>query len=257
MNVFKLFIVVLILCPLAPLTSGQTRMYDRLPACRVASGQTLTEKLALKVDAFNSESKSIPMQLIEVAQRFSIPMGIEWADDSQDRPASPIQVQDTTVRHLLDQILSGQSGYQFQLDDDVVHVFAVRLVDDPRNFLNIRLRQFSLEKANMAAARFYLWGAIISNLHPRGGYAGGWGGQSIYKDFDAAKITFSYRDLTVRQALNRIVEAEGNALWVVRIRPRQMMATEPYYVQIPGPEGGEPAESFAWQFLALDVHRLQ
>jgi hypothetical protein len=141
------------------------------------------------------------------------------------------------------------------LDDGVVHIFATRLLDDARNFLNIRLREFSLEKANMGAARYYLWGAIISHLHPRGGFGGGWGGYSRYKDFDVKKITFSCRDLTVRQALSKIVEVQANALWVVRIRERQVMKGEPFYVQIPGPEEGEPATSFDWQFIALDVDR--
>ena len=109
----------------------------------------------------------------------------------------------------------------------------------------------------MAAARFHLWGAIVSHLHPQGGYGGGWGGVSIYKDFDSPKITFNCKDLTVRQVLSKIVVAQGNALWVVRIRERQIMDSEPFYVQIPGPEAGEPSKSFAWQFIALDVHRSQ
>jgi hypothetical protein len=210
MNVVKLSIAVLILCGLASL----------------ACGQTLEEKLALSVDAFDSESKSIPVRLIEVAQRFNIPMGIEWSDDSQAKALPPVHTRNTTVGNLLGQILEQQPGYEFRLDDGVVHIFATRLLDDARNFLNIRLREFSLEKANMGAARFELWGAIISHLHPRGGFGGGWGGYSRYKDFDVKKITFSCRDLTVRQALSKIVEAEGNALWVVGIRQRQGMESE-------------------------------
>jgi len=241
MNVVRLSIVLLVLCGSGTLTSGQT----------------LKEKLALRVDTFNFVSKSVPLQLIEVAQRFNIPMGIEWSDDLEDRSPTQVQARDTTVGSLLSQILAQQPGYEFRLDDGVVHVFATRLLYDRYNFLNIRLREFSLEKANMAAARFHLWGTIISQLHPQGGYAGGWGGVSIYKDFDAPKITFVCRDLTVRQALSKIVEAQGNALWVVRIRERQMMESEPFYVQIPGPEAGEPSKSFAWQFIALDVHRAQ
>lgn len=244
MNFVKLSIAMLIVCGLASL----------------ASGQTLEEKLTLRVDAFDSESKSIPVRLIEVAQRFKIPMGIEWSDDSetpQAKSPSPVHIRDTTIGNLLRQIVAQQPGYEFRLDDGVVHIFATRLLDDPRNFLNIRLREFSLEKANMGAARFYLWGAIISHLHPRGGFGGGWGGYSRYKDFDVKKITFGCRDLTVRQALSKIVEEQANALWLVRIRQRQMIEGEPFYVQIPGPEGGEPATSFHWQFIALDVDRDQ
>ena len=98
----------------------------------------------------------------------------------------------------------------------------------------------------------------MSHLHPRGGYGGGWGGVSIYKDFDVPKISFVSKDLTVRQALSKIAVAQGNALWVVRIRDRQMMEREPFYVQIPGPmQTGEPAKSFDWQFIALDAHRAR
>lgn len=222
----------------------------------LTSGQTLETKLASKVDTFDSATRSIPLQLIEVAQRFDIPMGIEWSDAFPDDGPAPVHIRDTTVGDLLARILAQRSGYELRLDDGVVHVFATPLLDDQRNFLNIRLREFSLNKANMAAARFHLWGAIISHLHPQGGYGGGWGGVSIYKDFDAEKITFVARDLTVRQALSKIVVAQGNALWVVRIRERQMMEGEPFYVQIPGPtETAEPAKSFDWQFIALDVHR--
>jgi hypothetical protein len=241
LNIVRLSIALLVLCGSGAYTSGQT----------------LEEKLAVKVDTFNSDAKSIPLQLIEVAQRFNIPMGIEWSDDSEDNGPSKLHLQDTTVGSLLSQILAQQPGYEFKLEDGVVHVFAKRVVDDQYNFLNIRLREFSLEKATMGAARFQLWGAIISQLHPRGGYGGGWGGFSRYKDFDAPKITFACKDLTVRQALSKIAVVQGNALWVVRIRERQMMDGEPFYVQIAGPETGEPSNSFAWQFIALDVNRVQ
>lgn len=242
MNFKSLLIAVLLLCGAGSFTPGQT----------------LEAKLAAKVDSFDSSAKSIPLQLVEVAQRFNVPMGIEWLDSSPAEAAVPLQLRDTTVGGLLAQILAQQPGYQFRLDDGVVHVFVEPLADDQCNFLNIRLREFSLEKASMPEARFRLWGAIISQLHPRGGYGGGWGGESMYKDFDVPKISFVGQNLTVRQALNRIVVAQGNALWVVRIRAREMMEGEPFYVQIPGPsEAGEPAKSFAWQFIALDVHRLE
>ena len=110
--------------------------------------QTLEAKLASKVDAFDSESKSTPVQLIEVAQRFQIPMGIEWADELRDEAPS-IHVQNTTVGDLISRILAGQPGSEFRLDDGVVHIFAKTLLDDPANFLNIRLKEFSLKQANM------------------------------------------------------------------------------------------------------------
>src|SRR5258705_2609262 len=199
MNVVKLSIALLILCSCGTLTSSQT----------------LEEKLALKVDTFNSVTKSIPLQLIEVAQRFNIPMGIEWSDDSEDKGPSQVQMRDITVGSLLSQILAQQPGYEFRLDDGVVHVFATRLLDDQYNFLNIRLREFSLEKANMGAARFHLWGAIVSHLHPWGGYGGGWGAVSTYKKIFVPQIDFYPQDLTATQGPSKNADATGNALWRV------------------------------------------
>ena len=142
MKVIRLSIAVIMLCCVGTLTLGQT----------------LEAKLALKVDTFDSATGSIPLQLIEVAQRFDIPMGIEWSDASRDHVRAPVHLRATTVGSLLAWILAQQPGHEIRLDDGVVHVFATRLLDDQRNFLNVRLREFSLEKANMAAARFHLWG---------------------------------------------------------------------------------------------------
>lgn len=238
MNVVRLSIALLIL----------------LSSATPALSQTLEERLAVKVDTFTSVGKTVPLQLIEVAQRFKIPMGIEWSDNSNDKFSAQVQMRDTTVGNLLARIVAQQPGYELMVDDGVVHVFATHLLDDQHNFLNLRLREFSLEKANMASARYHLWGAIISQLHPQGGYGGGWGGVSMYKDFDTPKLTFVCRDVTVRQALSKIVVTQENALWVVRIRERHMMEHEPFYVQIPGPESAEPAKSFDWQFVGLDLN---
>src|SRR6266446_539814 len=107
MNVLRLSVAALLLCGL----------------WSFATGQTLEAKLAFKVDTFDSVARSIPLQLIEVTQRFNIAMGIEWSDNSRAN-AMPAHMQDTTVGSLLARILAQQPGYEFRLEDGVVHVFA-------------------------------------------------------------------------------------------------------------------------------------
>ncbi len=103
----------------------------------------------------------------------------------------------------------------------------------------------------MAEARFQLWGSIIMTLHPNGGFGGGYGGVSPYKDFDMPRITVAGRNYTVRQLLNRIVINEGNALWMTRIRPPQMMMDDPFYIV----DLGYPNQNgFDWIFRGLDTH---
>jgi hypothetical protein len=57
--------------------------------------QGLQSELAQRVKAFDSERSSIVGQLVDFAQRFQIPMGIELANESQDERSSKKQL---TVR---------------------------------------------------------------------------------------------------------------------------------------------------------------
>jgi hypothetical protein len=83
------------------------------------------------------------------------------------------------------------------------------------------------------------------------GYGGGYGGVSRNDDFNVSKVTFSGNNLTVRQILNNIVVRQGNALWVVRLKPSQMMANR-FYAQTVSTTRNEAAPDFHWQFIPFD-----
>lgn len=221
----------------------------------VVSAQSLQERLAQNVSTFDSQSTSTIEQLIEVAQRFHIPLGVEWLDLSDEKEPSPIHVQDISVAELIGQIIKQQPGYNFRIMNGVVHVYAAPLISDQKNFINLRISRFELNRANLSEARFHLWGSIIMALRPNGGYGGGYRVGSGYADFDLPKVSLSGQNLTVRELLNRIVVAQGNALWLTRIRMSEVLPNEPFYVSVPSIKHGEASKTFGWQFVALDVNR--
>jgi hypothetical protein len=217
------------------------------------NGQGLQSELAQRVKAFDSESSSTVGQLVDFAQRFQIPMGIELANESEESVAPPIHARNTTAQRIIQQIVHERPGTGFTLSGGVLHVFATSLVTDRRNFLNLRVSRFQVENESLFGAEWLLRVRIDQVLNPSpGGYAGGHGyGVPRTDTFDVRNLSFSINNATVRQILNGIVARQGNALWLVRFIPWQMMANGRFYVQTASPTSRTAAADFHWEFLPL------
>jgi hypothetical protein len=218
----------------------------------LVKGQAIESRLAQKVKAFDSESSSTIVQLTDLARRFQIPMGIEWRDELEVRVAPPIHARNTTVQQILRRIVQEQPRNDFTLNDGVIHVFASSLINDPRNFLNLRIPHFRVENETLFGAAYRLRTSIHRILQPSPTSAGGHGhGIPSQDNFDVPNVSFSGSNLTVRQILNNIVAMQGNALWIVRIKPSQMMAEWSFYAQTVSAINREAAPDFKWEFVPL------
>jgi hypothetical protein len=211
-------------------------------------GQSLNSKL-LQRASFAPKSKFVVDQLIEVAQHYQIPMGIEWIDRPVATVSASPKDRPTTVRRLVATILRPYPGYRLRVADGVVHIANQAFVDSPRNFLNLRISEFNVNKVSVVGADASLRLGIKMALHPERyakGWNGGYGGSFPADVLNIPKITFSGRNLTVRQILNKSVAANGNALWVAHLNPSRTMNTEPpFFAQ------EYESEDFLWRFVPL------
>lgn len=223
-----------------------------LLSCSVG-GQELQSKLAQRIKAFDSESPSTVGQLIDFARRFEIPMGIEWVDKPGESLAPSIHARNTTPQRILQQIIHKDPGNGFILNSGVVHVFSSSLLNDRRNFLNLRLSHFQVKNESLFGAEFLLRIGIHDVVNPNpGGYGGGHGHGVPRSDaFDVRNLTLSFNNATIRQILNSIAARQGNALWLVRIKSSEMMANGRFYAQTTSPTSKEPAPDFHWDFIPL------
>jgi len=179
-------------------------------------GQSLNSKLLQKA-SFVPKSNFVLDQLIEVAQHYQISMGIEWIGRPVPTVSASSKNRPTTVRSLVATILRPYPGYRLKVADGAVQIANQAFVDSPKNFLNIRISEFKVDKASMVGAVASLRLGIKMALHPdryANGYNGGYGGYFPADVLNIPNITFSGRNLTVRQILNKSVAANGNALWV-------------------------------------------
>jgi hypothetical protein len=198
---------------------------------------------------FDSKSTTLRGQLVDFAQTYGIPMGIELAVGN-DRALKPIHVKSDTALAVLRRILQQQPGYDFDLTDGVANVYSTRLVNDYKNFLNLRVSKYRINEENLFIAKYYLNIAIKQTLHPSTSYGGGFGGVGLNNNLHLAKITFSGDNLTVRQILNRLVSIHDGVLWVVQLKPSKKMSGEPFYAQgLPG--SNDSAPEFYWEFVPL------
>ena len=181
------------------------------------TGPDLETRLARKAD-FVPNDKSTLDRLVSIAKHYEIPMGIEWIGGTENIvvpagavPASP------TVRDLLTAIVSRMPDYQLTIQNGVVHIAPPVIAVSNDNFLNLVIEDFEVKNENLFGAEHDLSVAIDMTLNPKeyegGGYAGGYGNDP---DHVFAKQRFSYKsdDLTVRQILDGLAKANGNALWI-------------------------------------------
>lgn len=178
----------------------------------------LEAKLARKAD-FVPSDKSTLDRLVGIAKHYEIPMGIEWIGgmgaEELEVPAGAVPAS-PTVRDLLTAIVSRMPDYQLTVQNGVVHIAPPVIAVRNDNFLNLVIEDFEVKNENLFGAEHDLRIAIDMTLNPKeydGGYAGGYGNDP---EHIFAKRRFSYKsdDLTVRQILDGLAKANGNALWI-------------------------------------------
>lgn len=191
-------------------------------------------------------------QLVEVAKKFKIPIGLEWVE--KDRAAPPdhtLPSRNRSVLELIEEIASVAPEYRVEVDGGLVHIYSSDESVHPFNFLNIRLKSYRVKDGDLFAAEDQLRWAIRFTLEPEryvNGSNGGYG-HGANHIFQIPNFTLSESDVTVREVLNRIALAQGNALWVATIKSEDLEGDEPRWRQ-KGRNGDSPVTS-SWHFLPL------
>ncbi len=197
-------------------------------AAQQGKAPSLNQKLSQKTQ-FKPKAGAPLDQLIEVAKTFDIPMGIEWYESAKCN-ASPSNVQsEETVRELLTSIVRSCRGQTLAVDQGVVHVRS-RFARHHHNILNLRLWRFRIKDGNVFDAKFELRQGIDMELHPEK-YPCGWNGGYGFPPDDVLSIqniSFSARNIAVRDVLDRIVKANGNSIWVVRLNAAALNPRVPF-----------------------------
>ena len=197
-------------------------------AAQQGNAHSLNQKLEQKVQ-FRPKASTPLDQLIEVAKTFDIPMGIEWSESAKCK-ASPAGFRtEEMVGEVLKTIVRRCPAQALTVEQGIVHVHS-RFARHPHNILNLRVWRFQIKDGSVYDAEYELRLAIDMQLHPDK-YAGGYNGGHGSPEDDVLgirNISFSGRNVAVRDVLDRIVKTNGNSLWVVRLSAASLNQRVPF-----------------------------
>ncbi|HEY6189776.1 MAG TPA: hypothetical protein VIW80_19125 [Pyrinomonadaceae bacterium] len=221
--------------------------------CGAARAGTLEEKL-LTPTAYVPQATGPVERLIEVAQKFKLPMAVEWVERAGTitPETAALPARGRSLKELLLAIVSVSPEHKIEIEGGFVRVYSPVASVHPFNFLNVRLKSYDVKDGDIFAAEDQLRWAIRFTLEPekyRDGYAGGHGHGSG-SVFEMPRFTLSGSDLTIREVLNRIALAQGNALWVATIRGDDLDGAKPYWKR-KALDGEDAGEVHGWRFIPL------
>jgi hypothetical protein len=155
--------------------------------------------------------------LIKIATRFELPLAVEWVQSADN--LRPVRLdQRETASAMLEALVSGRSGYSWQLENGVLHVFERSLVSDPRNPLNIIVDKFPEDAVTVPYADSYLFETIREVVRPTGlpGIAGNLNAYSGERQFQ-----IQIHNDSVREVLNKIIATSKMKIWIATFPEKQ------------------------------------
>lgn len=176
----------------------------------------LSRLLARRVSSFRVEKTSKLDALLNLGRQEHIPLGIEYVDfQALEKPIS-INIGPSTIAETLDAIFGRGSGYSWSVQDGVLHISHKSLRKSSRNLLDRRLPRFSIRKVSLQDGGHVLQMTLQGDLQPQlQGWVGSYPTGSSSKKVGPLEL----QNITVRQALNRLVAEAGDAAWIVQVPP--------------------------------------
>ncbi|HVA02030.1 MAG TPA: hypothetical protein VMV34_10275 [Terriglobia bacterium] len=228
-----------------------------------AAAQSGTTELQARLDApvsqYSLSGNGIADALAKIAKQFELPMGIEWVKDKEALRSFSRTWSNETVRHVLRSIVDAYPGYAFRVDRGVVHVFRRDLANDSHNFLNLKVPEFFEVRQEVGGFANVQLREVVQNIvSPRNLPPGAGVGGSYATGIDEKPLTLTLRGLTVREALDKLVDASEHKIWIVTFSdapgrtPTGFRRTETLWHPTPFPDKDQPM----WDFLTWQEYML-
>ena len=225
-----------------------------------SQNKELQAKLDARVSQYSLSTDGLADTVLRVAKRFELPVGIEWVKDKDTARALSLRWKDDSVEAILRSIVQKFPGYELRVEPGEVHVFRRDLVDDSRNFLNLKVPEFfEVQQEGGGRANQQLEAVAQNIVSPRNLSPGAGEGGDYATGIHEEPLTITLRGLTFREALNKLVESSEHKIWVVTfsdgpgLTPTGFRRTETLWHPSPFPDRDQPM----WDFLAWEEYLLE
>ena len=156
------------------------------------------------MENYSLEATSFIDALLKISAQFQFPLGVEWVKSADTLKPVRFSRLRTTMTEIIQAVVSTPAGYDWRMEDGVVHVFQHKLMEDSRNPLNITIESFNETPQTVGFANAVLF-ATVNNVvrHPESSGIG----LSVVGSPGEPKFRFAAENAPARTVLNEIVMA--------------------------------------------------
>ena len=200
----------------------------------------LSLKLSKQVTSYSLGKSNFIEALIRVSTDSQVPMGITWVDSPTALAQIPFEWKDATIQEIIESIAKTQSGYEVQIGNGVVHIFAPGTIPDRQNFLKVKIGNFEVhDEVEVASWKLHML------ITPR-----------MYAAFSIgatgdSRVDMELKDTTVEGVLDALAATSKRQIWIVtfsndtRLTHRGLRRTISLWNEKPVPDEDQPV----WDLL--------
>ena len=178
-------------------------------------------RIESRVAKFDAEGRPMVRAILDLADEYQIPLGIEYIDrDAVWRPLK-LKLIDKSVREILERLVAQLPQYKLKVSSGVVEIYSPTARADASNLLNTTINHF--ESSN--TPRMTSWAlhdAMASERHQVPNLAG-----SVLEPGHEPKITLNLKGRRVYEILDDLVAQRGQSLWVPVVPPQKLSEPGP------------------------------
>jgi hypothetical protein len=161
--------------------------------------------------------------ILVLSRRYRIPLGIEFVDEAMFQPVSVRVPSGDTIKSALEQLAPSKNGF-IVTDHENVFVISHQNVPTTDNVLDTILDEVKVPGDSIQMANWTVVVALdredrkVTGIPQSQGY-----GISIAGVQSSSIAPFTATKTSVRDVLDRIVGEDGNAAWIVQVRPAGLL----------------------------------
>ncbi len=195
-----------------------------------AFGQQLSSR---EIQDYSLEARTFLEALLKASADFQFPLGVEWLKTTDTLKPVRFDAGRATAQDVIQAVVSMHAGYEWLVEDGVVHVFNTTLKSDPRNPLNAKLAGFGFSECQPMIARM---AAVYLELNVRAVVApkiGGGFGVSIGSGANEPKIQFPCSGVSARTVLDKIVAGSAEHVWFATFPDKEAPGPAGFLEEVP------------------------
>lgn len=169
-------------------------------------------QLQKSVEDYELHANNLLEALSQISAHFELPMGVEWAANTDTTKRIHKHFSQGRVQSVLDAAVAEYADYKWELDRGVIHVFP-QWANDSHSFLHLRITEFSEKDSFVLFASRDLQRRVNQIVVPVLAYQGRAG--SMASGLGDKKVTLELKNGTVEEILDVFLSVADFKLWVI------------------------------------------